>query len=106
MGRGALFGPWAEVLARAETWRRDQVADVLHLARDPARDVVGPHDLARTLVAAPLFVLAHHDRLVHRVRGRLDLEPVHGQHVVTQLFRGPHAPGPHAHPPAHIPALP
>src|SRR5438132_13324096 len=41
-----------------------QVADVLDLAADPARDVICAHDVRSTLVAAPLFVRSPHPSAV------------------------------------------
>src|SRR6266699_7047250 len=63
-----------------------QVADVLDLAADPARDVIGAHDVARALVAPPLFLHAHHQAAVDRVGGRLDVERVDRQDVRMQLL--------------------
>src|SRR5207244_11581069 len=44
-----------------------QVADLLDLAADPARDVICAHDVASTLVPAPLFLRPHHQAAADRV---------------------------------------
>src|SRR5437773_9499348 len=49
-----------------------QVADVLDLAADPARDVIRAHDVASALVPAPFFLRAHHQPAVDCVGRRLD----------------------------------
>src|SRR5712692_1972943 len=63
-----------------------QVADVLDLAADPARDVIGTHDVARALVPPTPLLRAHHQAAVDRVGGRLDVERVDREDVWVQLL--------------------
>src|ERR1700682_4804365 len=66
--------------------RADQVAQVLHLVADPARDVVGSHHLARGPVhPVPIFG-RHRQTRIHRGGGGLDVERIDRQHVLAQLF--------------------
>jgi hypothetical protein len=70
--------------ARSQSWCRHQVADVLHLAGDPAGDVVGEHDVSRRLMAPMPLRGSHHKALVQGLSGLLDVERVDGQDIAAQ----------------------
>src|SRR5712691_7332112 len=85
-------------LPRSKPWLSGQVANVLDLAGDPARDVVGPHYIAGPGVAAPLLIDAHDDALIHGGGGGLDVEWVDREHMWMQLFIGTDVLGEDDHP--------
>src|SRR5581483_7929464 len=64
----------------------NEIAYVLHLPADPARDVVGPHHVARAVILPAPLLNAHHQALVDGLGGRLDIEGVHREHVRMQLL--------------------